>query len=390
MLDSAPVGAPDVVVVGAGPAGATAALALARGGVRVLIVERRPVPRDKTCGGGVVSRAFGALPRGVELPVERRVRRVESRFVDAGATVVVERDEPLVHLATRAALDLALVEAARAAGAELRAEVAVQRIESRADHVAVETTAGPIRTRWVVGADGATGASARAAGWATGPPLAPALEAEIAVPPAVLERHADRARFDLGFPPGGYGWVFPKAAHLSVGVGVFARAAGRPRLRDQLARYLRALGLPDPGRHVRGAPIPLRPRPDGAARGRVLLAGDAAGLADPLTGEGISLAIRSGGLAGAALLATGLDAEAGRRAYVGRLEREILRELRVARALAWVLYRRGGLVRRLVPRLGAAAGEALGDVVAGRRTYRDLVRRPGAWRRVLAALVGAA
>ena len=136
---------------------------------------------------------------------------------------------------------------------------------------------------------------------------------------------------------------------------------------------------------VRGAPIPVRPRRV-AARGRVLLVGDAAGLADPLTGEGISLAIRSGRLAAESLLATRLDPRAAARGYLASLRREILGELRIARGLAWVLYGRPGLVRRLVPRLGQLAGEALTDVVAGRRTYRDLIASGRAWRRLLAAL----
>jgi flavin-dependent dehydrogenase len=129
----------------------------------------------------------------------------------------------------------------------------------------------------------------------------------------------------------------------------------------------------------------VRPRPD-AARGRVLLAGDAAGLADPLTGEGISLAVRSGRLAAESLLASRLDPGPAARAYLAALGRDILGELRIARGLAWVLYRRPGLVRRLVPRLGQLAGEALTEVVAGRRTYRGLVGSGRAWRRLLGAL----
>jgi flavin-dependent dehydrogenase len=180
--------------------------------------------------------------------------------------------------------------------------------------------------------------------------------------------------------------VFPKATHLSVGVGVFTRAGGRRRLRDELARYLARVGLGEARAiRVRGAPIPVRPRRD-AVRGRVLLAGDAAGLADPLTGEGISLAIRSGRLAAESLLAAQLDPRATARAYLAALRRDILAELRIARGLAWVLYGRPGLVRHLVPRLGQLAGEALTEVVAGRRTYRDLVGSARAWRRLLAVL----
>jgi geranylgeranyl reductase family protein len=379
----------DVLVVGAGPAGATAALVLARAGVDVLLLDRARLPRDKTCGGGVVARAIESLPAGVAVPVERRLGRVESRFVDAGVQVTVLREAPLVHMAMRAPLDLALAEAARAAGAVLGASQAVLGVGLRADHVLVETSRGPLRARFMVAADGATGPTARAAGWRAPLPTVPALEAEVEVPPAVLARYADGARFDLGVPAGGYGWVFPKARHLSVGVGVFAPGGARRRLRDELSRYLSSLGLGDArATSVRGAPIPVRPRPE-PGRGRVLLAGDAAGLADPLTGEGISLAIRSGRLAAEALLGARLEPRAAVRAYRASLGQDVLADLRIARGLAWMLYRRPGLTRRLVPRLGQLAGEALTEVVAGRRTYRSLVGSARAWGRLLTALAAA-
>ncbi|HEY7142423.1 MAG TPA: NAD(P)/FAD-dependent oxidoreductase [Methylomirabilota bacterium] len=384
----APPGRPavEVAIVGAGPAGATAALVLARAGVEVVLLDRAPLPRDKTCGGGVVARALAALPPGVDLPVERRLVRVESRFVDAGVAVTVERAAPLVHMAMRAPLDLALAEAARAAGAALRAPCTLARVELTPDHLQLETSGGPLRARFLIAADGATGPTARAAGWTEPLGTVPALEAEVEVPPRVLERYADRARFDLGTPAGGYGWIFPKADHLSVGVGVFTEGGARRRLRDELCRYLGAVGLGEASvRRVRGAPIPVRPR-RAAARGRVLLAGDAAGLADPLTGEGISQAILSGRLAAESLLAARLDARVAARAYVASLRRSVLRELRIARGLAWVLYRRPALSRRLVPRLGQLAGEALTEVVAGRRSYQELVGSGRAWRRLLAAL----
>jgi geranylgeranyl reductase family protein len=376
----------DVAVVGAGPAGATAALVLARAGIDVALLDRAVLPRDKTCGGGVVARALESLPADIDLPVERRLGRVESRFVNAGVAVTVERETPLVHMTRRAPLDHALAEAARAAGAALRAPCALDRVALARDHLELETSRGRLRARFLVAADGATGVAARAAGWTEPLASVPALEAEVQVRPGLLAAFSDRARFDLGVPAGGYGWVFPKADHLSVGVGAFARGAARRRLRDELARYLDAVGLGD-GRvlRVRGAPIPVRPR-RAVARGRVLLVGDAAGLADPLTGEGISLAIRSGRLAAESLLATGLAARTAARAYRAALRRDLLGELRIARVLAWVLYRQPGLVGRLVPRLGQLAAEALTEVVAGRRTYRALIGSARAWRRLLSAL----
>src|SRR5215471_9024574 len=116
----------DVAVVGAGPAGATAALVLARAGVCVTLLDRATLPRDKTCGGGVVARALAMLPSGIDIPIERRLGRVESCFAGAGVSVTVERETPLVHMTRRAPLDLALAEAARDGGAVLEAPCALE------------------------------------------------------------------------------------------------------------------------------------------------------------------------------------------------------------------------------------------------------------------------
>jgi flavin-dependent dehydrogenase len=190
----------DVAVVGSGPAGATTALVLAQAGVDVALLDRASFPRDKTCGGGVVARALESLPPGVGIPVERRLGRVESRFAAAGVTVTVERETPLVHMAMRAPLDLAIAEAARAAGAELRTPCGVERVQLERDHVTLETSRGPLRARFLVAADGATGPTARAAGWTEPLASVPAIEAEVEVSTRLLDRFTDRARFDLGVP----------------------------------------------------------------------------------------------------------------------------------------------------------------------------------------------
>jgi flavin-dependent dehydrogenase len=151
-------------------------------------------------------------------------------------------------------------------------------------------------------------------------------------------------------------------------------------LRGALHHYLRDLGAGD----EHGFVIPIAPRRT-FARGRVLLAGDAAGLADPVTGEGISWAMQSGRAAAEAILDGRFDPALARRSYVHRLRREILPELRIARALANVLYRRPKLAGRLFERSGRALCEAMTDVVCGERTYRELVYSPRSYVAVLRA-----
>ena len=380
----------DVAVVGAGPAGSSAALHLARGDARVVLLEKQPLPRPKVCGGGLVARARKHLPAGIELPIERVCRTVEVRHGDL--RFAVTEAEPVVELAMRADLDARLADAAVRAGCELRDGCEVTGLERSAgeivlttfDRIGTDSPRGSVRARCVVAADGVHSPLARLAGWSEALEAIPAIEAEVHVAPDTLGDRAENAVFDFGDAPSGYAWTFPKRAHLSAGVLTTER--GRGGLRAELDRYLARLGLAHQACEARGWLIPTRPRSGGFARDSVLLVGDAAGLADPVTAEGISLALWSGRLAAEAILASPSDPA---RAYERALAREILPELRVARVLAHVLYRRPRMTRALFERAGAPLARAMADVVAGRTSYRSLVRSPANWLRLVGTTKGA-
>ncbi len=365
----------DVAVVGAGPAGTNAAIHLARGGARVVLLEKQRLPRPKVCGGGLVARARMHLPAGIDLPIERICHTVEIRHGDL--RFAVTEAEPVIELAMRADLDARLAEAAARAGTELRDGCEVSGLDSSLDELVLQTSYGAVRARYVIAADGVHSPVARLAGWLEPLEAIPAIEAEIDIAPELLADRSDNAVFDFGDAPSGYAWTFPKRAHLSA--GVLSTERRRSGLRAELDRYLARLGLDRCKCEARGWLIPTRPRRGGFTRGDVLLVGDAAGLADPVTAEGISLALWSGRLAAESVLSSGTKAS---RAYERALAREIVPELRVARALAHVLYRRPRITRALFERAGAPLARAMADIVAGRTSYRALVSSPSNWLRL--------
>jgi geranylgeranyl reductase family protein len=357
-------------VAGAGPAGALAAWHLARAGLGVVVLEKARPPRPKVCGGGVVARGWRLLPAvDATAPPSLALDTLEVAVAVLGHLARVERRAPIVHMVMRADFDAWLLGRAVAAGAEVRADCPVLAIGRDDAGLEVVTPRGRLRARFLLGADGAASAVARLAGWPPHAAIAPALEAEAAL---LAGGSRGTARFDLLTPPGGYAWAFPKRAHLSVG-GATTRRPG-PALGPALAAYLARNGLsPDAVFDLHGWTVPLRPRAGAPARSRVLLLGDALGLADPVTLEGISHAMLSGLLAARALLEARLVPGAAERGYAAALARHVFPELRVARALARFLYGPESLARALLARLGRRAAEALTDVFMGERSWRGIV-----------------
>jgi geranylgeranyl reductase family protein len=368
----------DAAVVGAGPAGCAAARALAQAGARVILLEKAILPRYKTCGGGLVGKTLPRLPEGAESAIERRCHAATLVLPGRGLTFHATRESPVVCTAMRATLDARMAEAAVKAGATLVTETPVTGLEA-GDTVRLSTPAGTVRARTVIAADGAGGPTARLAGWTEPPPLIPAVEHEVRVAPETLAAWSDACRFDFGVVPSGYAWVFPKGDHLSV--GVLTTRPGRVRLHGAVGAYLESLGihaLSPTSIERHGHRIPVRPRPGPLARGRVLLAGDAAGLADPLTLEGISFALESGALAAGAILDAGPGADAAA-LYRARIADEVLPELHAAAWFARAMYDHSRLATWGFHWLGREGVEGVTDVMAGLTTYRALLARvPGA------------
>lgn len=285
----------DVVVVGAGPAGAAAARAAALADARTLLLEREQLPRYKRCGGGLIGASQAAVAEtGLDLGPLARDTIGRVTFTSKGHRGFTREAPAFLPMVLRSELDAALVDAAVAAGAVLQTGATVTSYKEVDGLVALGTRTATLTARAVVGADGSQGRAATYVGVVCDQ-VDLGLEAELPTP---SDRDwAGHALLDWGPVPGSYGWVFPKGDTLTVGViGDRARGAA---VRAYYRTFVASLGLDlatatQDGGHltrVRAPGSPLR-------RGRVLVAGDAAGLLEPWTREGISFALRSGRLAG--------------------------------------------------------------------------------------------
>ena len=286
----------DVIVVGAGPAGSTTAYRLARAGARVCLLDRARFPRDKPCGGGLTLRAVRELPFAVDPVVEDRVSTLELglRYTRRWSR---RSQEPLILMTQRRRLDAFLAEQAARAGAEFRDGVKVTGVDPGG---AVTIGGERLEAEVVVGADGANGITARSLDL---PPHehGVALEGNVEYAHVSRERFSGRAVVELGAVPGGYAWVFPKGDHVNVGVGGWASIG--PRAREDL-RVLCERHDIDPARvtDTRGHRLPMRRPGARLVRTNTLLVGDAAGLIDPVSGDGIYEALVSARLATTAIL----------------------------------------------------------------------------------------
>lgn len=232
----------DVAIAGAGPAGSAAALKLKEAGVSVVILEKKKLPRYKTCGGGVVYRARKIMAVDINSVVEREFYSAKINFLPNNLSFEARSDKPLISMTTRASLDYLLVSAAQNAGTDIMEGAKVLAVSVSKNQVDLQTTSGPVKAKFVIAADGANSVVAKSAGWKESRLLAPAIEGELYLPDKEMAFHANAARFDFIFTEG-YAWLFPKKDHLSVGVLSVKR--GKFSLKSLFSQYVNCVGIRD-------------------------------------------------------------------------------------------------------------------------------------------------
>ena len=365
----------DVIVVGAGPAGSTAAYDLARQGIAVTLLEQQELPRYKPCGGCLSLKVDTILEPDFHESVERTIHG--ARFTFEGLDEIhVRSDRPVAYMVMRDRFDHLLAKKAQGAGAAVLTGQRVVDVAETGDGVRVTTREREYRARYLVGADGANGIVGRVLGLTPRRRVAVCVEAEVTTGPRAPAIASDEVRIEFGSIPFGYGWVFPKGDHLSIGVGGLREKVGNPRaFYDE---FLVDQDLVDAlvSESRKGYIIPVfAGGRDPIGGQRTVLLGDAAALVDPFLGEGIYYAIRSGQLAaqvlGDAVRDGGMSAPTE---YQNLIETEMHHEFRPARKMAFFLY--------LFPRTGYAVlkrsrerfVEVYFDVLRGEAGYGDLWR----------------
>lgn len=359
-----------VAVLGGGPAGAMAAATLAAGGVETVLLDEKLV-WEKPCGGGLTWKAYDRYPFLLDNPVPKRLVTHTGLDDPRAGRAVVRLARPLV-IYSRKELNALLLDRASKNGARLMKEH-VHGIERDGDGWKIRTHTEPLRADYVVVALGARNPLREfGSEFAPGDTMT-ALGYHVA---------AAQTHIDLQFFPRfeGYSWIFPRCGRASVGIG--GKGESAQSMRHRLEQWMERRGLPYKNAPFYAHMIPAL-EPASWARNRVsgegwMAAGDAAGLVDPVTGEGIYYALRSGEMAAETLLDTSIPWADKHIAYRDTLRREIMDELEAGSRLAPKLYLRpflfSGMTARMIQfiRHSPSISEVLQNLFAGSQSYRDL------------------
>ncbi len=360
----------DLVVIGSGPAGSAAAMAGLRAGLSVALVDKHGFPRDKLCGGLFTGRSEKAMKAIFELDVtpETFVTSSHMRF-SAGADILAEiTDAPPVHLTMRRDLDAMLHTCAIEAGAVPFLGQPLDQINFDGNQ-AILKDGTQLSYKVLIGADSVNSIVARLLFGRPFDPETIGFGLEIETPRT--KAHDQAVEVDFEAAQWGYGWAFPK--HKTITVGVGGINAENADMKAAMRAYVDQTGA-DPSLKYKGQYIPFGDYRKKPGRGNVLLVGDAAGLVDPVTGEGIALAMESGAFAAEAA-AEAIAANAPERAFGGYLTRLKPIHRGLDQAKQWRLVMFPKLMQssfKKAFRKGSSLQRKYLDLLAGDVDYGDL------------------
>ena len=287
----------DVAIIGTGPAGGMAACELAGSGFKIAVVEKAKLPRHKSCGGLISNSATALFDWDITPLIENCVSSVRYYYNYEHPHSFQRMASPLL-LINRARFDAGLIERAQQIGNDnltLIEKYDVNQVTETNHHVKIfSKNRETIVADFLIAADGVASKTARCLGMNKNWQTAAAMDAEIEVSNNFYIQVKNRLIFNYFCLPYGYGWVFPKAENsLSCGVATWKQTTNlRNAMSDFIIRNIPADDLQKA--EISGHPIPVYTGSSTIASRRVCLTGDAARLADPVSGEGIRFALQSG------------------------------------------------------------------------------------------------
>ncbi len=325
----------DVIVVGLGPAGAMTAYELSRRGHRVLAIERAHLPRYKTCGGGLSVRASKLIPFDVTNEIEQTIQGITFNFRGENP-FTVESAQPIAYMVSRDRFDLLLASKAEEAGAFIVEGLQVLDWREEDGRITVVTDGGEWQCRFLVAADG-TNSKVRAKVF---PPNRKRVVVGFKSDIPFQNRSGQRqglVQIDLGSAPYGFGWLFPKKDHYDTGIaGLQSKIKNVPEMYGQFIENQGILKEAS-GQQVHAYyQVPLGTFP--LHQGHALWVGDAAGLIDPLSGEGLYHAIQSGLVAADVISEAVIGNQKSLSSYTARMLAEVGDEFRTARRFSGMIY----------------------------------------------------
>jgi len=362
----------DCIIVGAGPAGSSSAYHLAKQGHSVLVLDKASFPRNKSCGGGVSPAIAQWFDFDFTPVIQNHVSQVKYTFKMSDPAEVELKGVTPMWMVQRDRFDNFLIEQATGQGVEFKSGVEVQGAKLEGETWQVDTTAGQFEGKYLIAADGANSAMAKMLGFPE-PQKVPA--ASLQIPGVVSDRRKVTGFFDFGSLKNGFMWCFPKENGYSFSAAYVRDPKGKPdELKKQLHKYAQLFDLDPTQGEYQEHPLNLWQEDRPLHSDRALLVGEAAGMVDPLIGEGIRPAIYTGVQAATAVgkaIAGDTDALAG---YSSTVNQEWGANLAKADFLAGLFFK----APKIAYKVGVkrpTAGKLMGKILCGELSYSQVAEK---------------
>ena len=362
----------DCIIVGAGPAGSSAAYHLAKQGHSVLVLEKANFPREKSCGGGVSPAIAQWFDFDFSPVVQNQVSQVKYTFKMGDPAEVELQGVTPMWMVQRGQFDNFLMEQATGKGAEFKSGVEVTGASLQGETWQVQTNNGTFEGKYLIAADGANSSVAKLLGMDVTPTVA---AASLQIPGDVSDRRKTTAFFDFGSLKNGFMWCFPKADGYSFSAAYVRDSKGKSEeLKKQLTKYAESFNLDASQGEYQEHALNLWQKDRALHSDRALLVGEAAGMVDPLIGEGIRPAMFTGVKAADAIMAA-LEGDANALAsYTESVNQEWGANLAKADFLAGLFFK----APKIAYKMGVkrpAAGQLMGKILCGELSYSQVAEK---------------